>query len=190
MRKVPTVLGIVLAASLTAAASAGPTGDTFLLSWSGDFFGNTATAEGTITFAAGSLVNPGDELYFIGTDVLNIEVTVSGASIGNGTFTTSAFNFINFNTGGATLDLTTELVGQTTVGGPWGQTGLVGANGDFNLFSNFTDPAAPNGTDFFELTTEGLNGDIMALTSFRPVPAPAALSLLGLAGIGAARRRR
>ena len=190
MRQVPTMLGIVLAGSLTAAASAGPTGDTFLFSWSGDSFGNTATAEGTITFAAGFPANPGSSAYTVGVEVLNLEVTVSGASSGNGIFTTSAFDEIVFSTGGVALDLATELVGQVTDGGPWGQTGLLGENGDFNLFSSGTDPAAPTGTFFFELTTNGGLGDDMALTSFRPVPAPAALSLLGLAGLGAPRRRR
>jgi hypothetical protein len=108
-----------------------------------------------------------------------LSLTVSGASgAGNGTFGLSDFspgsnsNQFAWSTGGTTLDLTKQLVGQTTSGGPWG-TCFDGTCGDFNLFGSGT---APVGTNFFTLTTysNSIAGQAMVLTSFAPVPGPIA----------------
>jgi hypothetical protein len=83
------------------------------------------------------------------------------------------------DTNGGTLDFTKELVGQSTSGSPWGTT-QDGSSGDFNIFSNFTDPAAANGHFVFTIGTDGDTEDRLILTSFAPAPEPASLTLLGL----------
>jgi len=160
----------------------------FLIEWSGASFNNGASASGTITFAAGFPLNPGAAIYNPGVELLALDLTVSGAASGNGSFTLVDFAVAVFDTAGATFDMTTEVVGQPTAGGPFGTLGLGGANGDFNLFA--ASPTAPTGTQWFELSTNGGSGDKMALMSFRPVPAPGAMALLGLGGLLATRRRR
>jgi len=189
--KVATVLVTgVAACAVTASATAQ---STFLLDWSGASYGNGASASGSITFAPGFPGNPEPgpgTLYTIGVEVLALNVTVTGASAGNGSFTTGDFINVVWGTQGAMLDLSMEAVGQPTAGGPWGQTGLSGANGDFNLFSSGAAPSSPTGTFYFELSTNGGVGDMMALTSSRPIPAPGAIGVLGLAGLVAVRRRR
>lgn len=82
------------------------------------------------------------------------------------------------DTGGATLDLSQELVGQAVSFGSWGTFGA----GDFNLFSS---ESGPQGVSPFVLGTDGLGGDEMTLTSFRPlaIPEPASVGLIGLSAL-------
>jgi len=114
-----------------------------------------------------------------------LSLTVSGAGSGNGTFGlndfTSAGEF-RWSTNGATLDLTTQLVGQSTPGGPWG-TCFDGTCGDFNLFGS---NPAPFGTGAFVLTTFNMGEQLnMRLTSFAPVSAavPGPIVGAGLPGL-------
>jgi sugar lactone lactonase YvrE len=139
----------------------------FDLQWSGASFGNTATATGQIRLDNSLLLNPGSNSLTVLPFVQDFEITITGASSGNGSFNLSDFSEIVFNTGLAPLDLTQELVGQPTDLDPWGTSQPGATGGDFNLFSS---SGAPNGTYYFELTANG--GDQMLLTSFAPAPDP------------------
>lgn len=168
----------------------------------------TAKAVGSITFADRDVfASPhNNDLPYSSVTALN--VTVSGASSGNGTFTRSDFDHINLDTGGFILDVTKQLVGQPTNGSAWGTPGGCGLNpgpadaGDFNLFTSVS--GAPEGVDCFTLAAGAVGGDQMFLTSMIaedatapvasvPVPAnrPWALLLLALlTGLGAAYQLR
>lgn len=175
---------------------------TYALAWSGASFSNSARATGRITLDLTTLPNPtlSSSVDMYGS-ITSLSVTVTGASVGNGTWTladlpTSGGPATNWWTAGAALDMNTQLLGQATSGNAWGTPD--GSSGDFNLF--FSPVGAPLGTFYFTLTTRGTDnslGDSMLLTSFAPVtsvPEPGSLSLLalglvGLAGITARRGR-
>ena len=164
---------------------------TFSVEWSGANFGNSAVATGTITLDDTLLPNPGDTGDWPGP-VTALQITVSGASSGNGTFGMADFDSWTWQTNGGTLDLGTELVGQPTAEDPWG-TSSIGDGGDFNFFNTGASPSAPNGVEYFWLATNGGVGDSMELTSMAPImapiPEPAGLGLLGLAMLAMRRRR-
>jgi hypothetical protein len=155
---------------------------TYNLTWSGVPFDNNASATGQITIDLTTLPNPSGGTYDMYNDIVSLTVTVTGASSGNGTWSRSDLaplsnlgTYTYWDTGGATLDLHKELVGQPTTGNPWGTPD--GLSGDFNLF--FTN-GGPIGTFYFTMTTAGGNGDSLALTSFAPaVPEPGTLALMG-----------
>jgi hypothetical protein len=106
--------------------------------------------------------------------VLDFQVTVSGATGGNGTFGLADFTQISWCTNGATLDLGAELVGQPTPGDPWGTPG--GDGGDFNLFGA---APRPNGVEFFTLCANGgEDPDCMILRSMRIRPDPITFDFL------------
>jgi hypothetical protein len=171
---------------------------TFDVEWSGAVLPpvagppNSATASALITFDLTNLPNPNSLSNIFLRPVTNyitaLSLTVSGASAGNGTFGLSDFSssgLFFWNTNGATLDLTKQLVGQSTPGGPWG-TCFDETCGDFNLIGSGT---APVGAAAFTLATNGdlISGQFMVLTSFNPVPGPiAGAGLPGLifAGVG------
>jgi hypothetical protein len=89
--------------------------------------------------------------------VLALQVTVSGATSGNGTFDLTDFSSIAWCTNGARLNLCAELVGQPTRDDPWG-TPSGGDGGDFNLFA--ATPQAPEGEWYFTLCPDhGQAGD-------------------------------
>lgn len=149
---------------------------------------NGATAVGTITFAPGYPLNPGnsddDNLPF--TKILDLSVTVSGSTGGDGTFGMDAFADYYFSIFGTTpLDLNSELVGQSNEAGTWGAD-----TGDFNLFG--AAPPAPTGVAEFALVADGGNAELMLLTSFRPIPEThecALMAGIGLLGFAVWRRR-
>jgi hypothetical protein len=150
---------------------------TYDLAWSGA--GNNATATGTITLDLSAINNPGTtggvNEQSVNPFVTAFTITISGASSGNGTFGFSDFNgsgtFGGFllSTHGGTLDLSQQLIGQPTPGGPWGST-HDSLTGDFNIFTNGTDPNAPLALGPFQLKTDNGAEDAMDLTSFAPVP--------------------
>jgi len=157
---------------------------TFDVKWSG--VGNSAAASALITFDLTTLPNPNSNpgaLSPVTKYITALSLTVSGAGAGNGTFGLSDFSPGNggdtffWSTNGATLDLTKQLVGQPTAGGPWG-TCIAGACGDFNLFGSGN---APTGTDFFTLTT--FSGGDIRLISFAPTAVPGPIAGAGLPGL-------
>jgi hypothetical protein len=147
---------------LAAAAAAASHADAavYSLQWSGTSFGNTAVATGTIDLNVNTMPNPVNSGFgSMPSWVNSINVTVSGASSGNGSFTTTDFRGIVFNSSGFTLNLNTELVGQN--GGLF-----TGSNGDFNIFSAAGSPTAPNGYNYNVIKTNGYSGDQLQLISF------------------------
>jgi hypothetical protein len=177
---------------------------TYDLTWSGAAFDNGAVATGQITLDVSLINNPGTTSQSSSAFVQAFSITVSNASLDNGTFGFSAFNgsstsggFI-LDTGGGTLDFTQQLFGQSTPGGPWGST-QDGLTGNFNIFTNGTNVRAPTGVGAFEIQVgNGDNTDLLYLTGFQPqssispVPEPATLTMLGIgmAGLAAYRVRR
>ncbi len=164
---------------------------TFRLYYSGAEFLNGATAQGTITFDTAP-PNPSDEtLLSPGVEVTAFSLTVSGATTGNGTFDLSYFDYFSWNTKDVELDLSQNLVGQITVDG-LGWASEAGAGG-FGLGAK-AGSGAPQSELWYVLLTDNGNGDSLKLTSFTPVPVPAAIWLFGsaLSGLlgGAFRRNR
>jgi len=173
---------------------------TYDLSWSGAALGNSAVATGQITLDVTLMNNPGVTSQSSSMFVQAFSITVSGATLGNGTFGfadyNGASNFGGFllDTGGGTLDFTKQLVGQSTPSGTWGST-----SGNFNIFSNGSAPTAPTANGNFELKTAGGDSaDVLSLTGFQPetstvpIPEPATVTMLGvgIAGLAAYRLRR
>jgi hypothetical protein len=185
--------GLIVGLLLLAATAYADVFQTYNLAWSGASFSNGATATGQITLDLTTLPNPGGPAYDMYNDISSLTITVTGASSGNGTWTKADLapisnlgTYTYWDTGGSALDLTKQLVGQPTLGNPWGTPD--GISGDFNLF--FTN-GGPLGTSYFTLTTDGGTQDSMLLTSFAPVsstPEPGTMALfgsgiLGLAGV-------
>ena len=165
----------------------------FNLLWSGQPFGNGASADGFIDFDPSQVPNPGETFNLAVND---FSITIKDAAIGNGTFTLSNFGNFRFVTPpNSPLDFTRELVGQTPATGsdPFG-TRSGGNGGDFNIFSNNSNSAAPTGTNFFRITTSRGAGQNLALTSFAPAsdptPIPTPAPLLGAIGMGVAAVRK
>jgi hypothetical protein len=155
---------------------------------------STAQAVGFVTFEANLLPNPErcdeDNSGFDLPDpaVLALQVTVSGATSGNGTFDLTDFGSIAWCTNGARLNLCTEIVGQPTRDDPWG-TPSGGDGGDFNLFGDT--PQAPEGEWYFTLCADDGRAECMSLTTMLArecvaipgrVPVPA-LDWKGLVGV-------
>ncbi|MBN9419400.1 MAG: hypothetical protein J0I12_28355 [Candidatus Eremiobacteraeota bacterium] len=131
-------------------ASAAPT--LFIAEWSGAGFGNGASATGMVTLDPdlnpGSASNTPFDAFFSA-----ISITISGASVGDGVFTTPDFSVYYWD--GTGVDFNTELVGQA---------GFL----EFNFFTS--NPSAPRGSETFEITTGGGSGDRLLLTSLRLAP--------------------
>jgi hypothetical protein len=185
MKKTITKLALV-ATCLVCAVSSQAWGASVIidLQWSGVSFDNSATATGWMTVDAAAIPNPGQYTDFgLPSWLTDLSITVSGASSGNGTFALADFSNMYWNTEGGTLNLNTQLIGQSTSSVPWG-TSQDGSSGDLNFFGSA--PGAPLGTTFFTLTTSGGSGDRMVLTSASAgsVPEPATYSLLATALLG------
>lgn len=127
---------------------------------------DATTATGFITFDANAMSNPFDSIDY--AFVLDLQVTVAGATAGNGTFIRDDFSSIAWNSNGAVLDLGTELVGQPTSDLAWGTEGSFGQAGDFNLFDSGNTAGAPNGVFYFLLGANEGSGETMTLRTFAP----------------------
>jgi hypothetical protein len=185
MKRAQALLLTSLCLIFGAVSSASASVVVFDIAYSGASFSNTAVATGQISIDTALLPNPGSTVFGpFSSIVTDLSLTVSGATSGNGTFGLADFGtgWI-WDTGGVTLNLATELVGQ----GGWGD-----ANGDFNLFGSTPGSGSPLGTERFELTTNGGAGDKMLLTSFAPaaVPEPSRMLLGALGSLGLLLRRR
>jgi hypothetical protein len=173
-------IGLLLAAMLILAPAAfADDFQTYNLAWSGASFENSASATGQITLDLTTLTNPGSG--YITGDIQSLSVTVTGAGSGNGTWTLTDLFQNLWGTGGATLNMEEELVGQPTGGHPWGTSD--GMSGDFNLW--FT--GGPIGVTYFTLETT--SGDELQLTEFDPAtatPEPGTMLLFGSGLVGLA----
>lgn len=152
------ILGFTLLATAAASALASPI--TFHFNFADP--GSTARASGFITFESTLLTNPGNNSFFLPDPaVLDLQVTVSGATAGNGTFGLGAFTQVIFDTNGGTLDFSRPLIGQPTAGAPWASTIGSPGSGDFNLFGV---APSPNGVLWFTLGANGGAAEAMLLT--------------------------
>jgi hypothetical protein len=173
---------------------------TFDVEWSGAPLGNSARASGLITLNLAVLPNPGGctgPCMSIRPFIQSLSITVTGADAGNGTFGIRDFAMLSWSTGGSTLDLTQQLVGQPTTIAPWGTPCAAAQQpmcADFNLYSRFaitgsgnpfapTAAATPSGIAPFIFDTDGgaPPGNRMFLMSFAPVSDLALLTVSDLA---------
>jgi hypothetical protein len=186
---------IAAAASLilTSGLAQADTFQTYDLAWSGAGLGNGASAMGTMTVDLTTLINPtvlpglGDSGYYdIVGDITSLNITVSGATSGNGAYTLTDLcacsdygSFTYWYTNGITVNMSGNVLAQLQADG-----------GDFNLF--FSSPG-PQGTDVLTMTTDAQDGDPMTMTEFAPVsaPEPSVWAMLGVGvfGLGFALRR-
>lgn len=168
----------------------------------GAMYGNMATAKGYVLFDSFYLGDYGIQQPFgelDGNQIIDISMTVEGASSGNGVFGKSAFLAMFFISPFFTpLDYSKELVGQPIINGlgqhlTFGQT-ADGASGDFNLQS-FA-PGAPINDVPFVLGADQGGGPDMRLTSLTVSGVPevstwvAFVGGFGMMGIALRRRRR
>jgi len=179
------LLPVLAAALLTIAPNTASAAVTvFNIAYSGASFSNTAVATGKISIDTALLTAHGNVIYEgFSPIVTDLSLTVSGARSGNGTFGLADFEGWLWDTGGQTLDLTTQLVDQIS-------------DGDFNLF-NFSSSHAPAAYGPLLLRADAGHSDTMRLTSFAPdsasvAPEPSRALLLaaGLTGMMLRRRRK
>lgn len=210
-----------LMAILVAASPAAASLMTFNFTFTGAAYGdNNAVATGDITFDSVLLTIPGRYVYDpsslytnYGTHipglVTALNLTVTGSTDGDGTFSLSNYAAVVFDTSTLlAMDLTKQLVGQATTsptGKKWGYSEIIPESdpptsytGDFQLFASSVIPlpfvVAPSGIAPFQLGSNGAQGnDGMQLTSFVavavPEPTTYVLLALGLGIVGFARKR-
>jgi hypothetical protein len=188
--KYSTIKATLVAVSILCANELSAAVVQYNASWSGAPNGNTATATAVISIDTALVPNPGSHIISSSIPLwfIDVQLTIQGATSGNGTFQKSDFQGLYWDTEGATLNLNQELVGQPTSNQPWG-TPAISTSGDFNLFRAAGSPNAPTGTLYFQLTPSG-SSNTMNLTSFAPVPEPSSAMLVAFATFSLAISRR
>ncbi len=150
----------------------------FRIEWDGAAFGNSATAVGRLIVDDSLLPNPGSYFGPFGGAFVDFEITVIGATAGNGIYTLIDGDFEDFVIWevDSPVDLTQDLFGQTGFS-------------DFNFFGEIGSNA-PAGSGPLTITTAEDTGDQLAMTSFMAVPEPTSMALFCLAGSSLLLRRR
>jgi len=195
---------LALIAGLGGASSALANLVSFDIKWEGYGTLSGASATGFITFDDTVLPKVGSSNPPGLAGVNNLEVTITGASSGSGTFHLSDFDDVAFWAPDA-LDLAMELIGQSlpTTSCTFGNISCTNEEdgGDFNVFG-IGGSGAPEGVWYFTLMPDGyscpegaacgLQVTSMTPGELRAIPEPATLALfgLGLAAIGALRRKK
>ena len=116
MKLTQTILLTSLCLLFGAVSPASAVVTVFNVAWSGASLGNSAVATGQISIDTDLLPNPGSVGFQspFSPIVTALSLTVSGATSGNGTFGLADFSggWV-WDTGGLTLNLATQLVGQS-----------------------------------------------------------------------------
>jgi len=217
------ILGISALSNIVTMPSTAQAADiTFKITWSGSYFFNTASAVGYFTIDTAALPNPGNTPSSFSVPNISIDnptdpvfntkspitsliksltLTVTGSGLGDGTYTLDDYpgGGVIWNTNGANLDFSKELVGQSTQGLPWGT--IVSAppgtsystsyknpanyGGDFNIF----DPPScvPTSVETFVLATCSAKPNdtrLMRMTSFKAVDVPVPGAVFGIVVAG------
>jgi hypothetical protein len=114
-------ISFVLAMALAFSAIPARAGSiTYDLAFSGASFGDSAVGVGTVTIDTSLLNNPGSTDTASSPFVDAFSITISGATSGNGAFGMADYSGFFFDTNDAILNLSTQLIGQTTPNGTWG----------------------------------------------------------------------
>ncbi len=179
MRKLKVlILGVVFVSVMVLSTVGWAAPVTFDLTYEGPL-GSSATGTGFITFDDAVLPNPnpnpGMPMFVSAATlgILDFSLTISGASIGNGTFGLPDIDTWFWGVNPPGLDLSMELVGQTEfLAFNYSPVALSGAPG-----------VGPGGSTIF--TNEG-TGDALNLIAMtpRPVPTPSAMLLMGTGLLG------
>ena len=172
---------------------------TFNFTYSGAKYSNSAIATGFVTFDTNNFeYYSGNRQYNFtaqGTNyserIIDLGMTVSGSSAGNGTFSKSDFSSFGFAFEGGAPDFNRELVGQTSSGGRYGID--FGMGDSFTFWRAPSSPSAPSFFDSFGIRASGL--DRMWITSISSVAAvpeadTSAMLLMGAGVMGFMARRR
>lgn len=165
----------------------------FNVDWSGARYGNNSTATGTFDFTGDAADLGGFQPFraFPDTRVSLISFSITDNGI------TTAFSQADFSAlyfaSNSQLDFGRELIGQVMANGcSFGSLAACygGPSGDFNLFR--ASAGAPNGTNYFQLTSA--RGNNLAVVSMAPgaVPEPGAwaMMIVGFLTVGGAMRHR
>ena len=131
----------------------------------------------------GSMVVPSNDRFFGNDDPMAVELFDAGGSFVGGDVMLYGRDIWDSGTEVDGLFGAAFIVGQSA-GDHIDQNGVIEPNWDFSVYGGSMTPA---GYEFADLPTAD---GALARISFRVVPAPASLALLGLGGLATTRRRR